>query len=74
MGMFWKIGDYIAKLYEEEQKNGRPEPPGFEEVWMFILHRLVSDANSDHSELRTSAIHTFANLMIHHGNNLGFIC
>ena len=69
--MFWKIGDYIAKLQEQEHKAGKDGIIGFEEVWMFILNRLLSDAQSDHTELRTSAIHTFANLMIHHGNSLG---
>ena len=70
VGMFWKIGDYIARLQEQEKNNERAGLPDFEAIWLLILNKLVKDANSDHSELRISAIHTFTNLMVHHGNNL----
>jgi len=71
VGMFWKIGDYLAKVQDQEQKKGKEGMEGFDEVWLLILRRLTTFASDEHSELRTSAIHTLTNLMVHHGYILG---
>jgi hypothetical protein len=66
--MFWKIGDHVAKLQADFIKENKEVPLEFDEVWISILERLISFAQDDHSEMRQSAIHTFSNLMISHGN------
>ena len=72
VGMFWKIGDYLAKVQDQEQKKGREGMEGFDETWILILNRLAAFASDEHSELRTSTIHTLTNLMVHHGYILGY--
>lgn len=73
VGMFWKIGDYLAKVQDQEQKKGREGMEGFDETWMLILNRLAAFATDEHSELRTSTIHTLTNLMVHHGYILRYL-
>ena len=70
--MFWKIGDHLAIRQAEQKKNEGEESPYFSEIWFSILKKLMFFSNDEHSEVRHSAIHTLSNLIVHHGNILGY--
>jgi hypothetical protein len=67
-----EIGDHLASLYVSKS-NVEFTSEEFSVLWLAILDKLMTYTVDEHSELRTTAIHTISNLIIHHGHVDGYL-